>query len=72
MFFAKIPRGIKAFRKNCQGGPPISGFIACFEICLGGLMLTRPPSPLTPPCASMLSGKIAKGVSDYIAFILVF
>jgi hypothetical protein len=28
MFFAKIPRGVKAFRKNCLGGPPISGFIA--------------------------------------------
>jgi hypothetical protein len=26
--FAKIPRGVKAFRKNCLGGPPISGFIA--------------------------------------------
>jgi hypothetical protein len=28
MFFAKIRRGVKAFRKNCLGGPPISGFIA--------------------------------------------
>ena len=28
MFFAKIPRGVNAFRKNCYGGPPISGFIA--------------------------------------------
>jgi hypothetical protein len=28
MFFAKIPRGVKGFRKNCLGGPPISGFIA--------------------------------------------
>jgi hypothetical protein len=28
MFFAKIPRGVKAFRKNCLGGPPILGFIA--------------------------------------------
>jgi hypothetical protein len=39
MFFAKIPRGFKAFGKNCLGmgvglgwgsgewGPPISGFI---------------------------------------------
>jgi hypothetical protein len=26
--FAKILRGVKAFRKNCLGGPPISGFIA--------------------------------------------
>jgi hypothetical protein len=26
--FAKIPRGVKAFMKNCQGGPYISGFIA--------------------------------------------
>ena len=28
MFFAKIPRGVKAFRKSCLGGPPILGFIA--------------------------------------------
>jgi hypothetical protein len=29
MFFAKIPRIVKAFRKKCPGGgPPISGFIA--------------------------------------------
>jgi hypothetical protein len=26
--FAKIPRGVKAFRKNYQWGPPILGFIA--------------------------------------------
>jgi len=27
--FSKIPKGVKAFRKNCLGGgPPISGFIA--------------------------------------------
>jgi hypothetical protein len=28
MFFAKIPRGVKAFRKKLPGGSPISGFIA--------------------------------------------
>jgi hypothetical protein len=28
MFIAKILRGVKAFRKNCLGGPPILGFIA--------------------------------------------
>jgi hypothetical protein len=29
MFFAKIPREVKAFRKNClEGGSPYFGFIA--------------------------------------------
>jgi hypothetical protein len=28
MFFAKIPRGVKGFRKNCLGGSPYFGFIA--------------------------------------------
>ncbi len=28
MFFAKIPRGVKNFRRSCLGDPPISGFIA--------------------------------------------
>jgi hypothetical protein len=40
---AKIPRGVKGFRKNCLGGPPILGFtfiaflLTSFsKICLGG------------------------------------
>jgi hypothetical protein len=62
MFFGKIPRGVKAFRKNYLGGPPISGFIInfycifinkCYEICLSGVLYL--PSPhLTPLCASMV------------------
>jgi hypothetical protein len=28
MFFAKIPMGVKAFRKIARGDPPFSGFIA--------------------------------------------
>ncbi len=40
--FAKIPRGVKSFRKNCHRGSPYFGFYCifiskCFEICLGGL-----------------------------------
>jgi hypothetical protein len=53
--FAKILRGVKGFRKNCQGGPTIFGFIAFLltsfsKICLGGCCFI-PPSPLL--CASM-------------------
>jgi hypothetical protein len=53
MFFAKIPRGVKAFRKNYLGGPPFFGFYCIcinkhFEICLRGVLYL--PSPL---CASM-------------------
>ena len=59
MFFAKIPRGVKAFRKNCLGGSPYFGFYCifinkCFEICLRGVLYL--PSPLTPLCASMALG----------------
>jgi hypothetical protein len=44
--FAKIPRGVKGFRKNCLGGSPYCGFYCIFinkyfEIC--------PTSPL-PVC----------------------
>jgi hypothetical protein len=50
MFFAKIPRGVKAFRKNClRGESPYFGFYCvfinkCFEICLRGVLyLPSPP-----------------------------
>ncbi len=51
MFFAKIPRGVKAFRKNCLVGSPYFGFYCifinkCFEKCLRGVSYL--PSPLTP------------------------
>jgi hypothetical protein len=57
MFFAKIPRGVKAFRKNCLGGSPYFGFYCifinkCFEICLRGVLYI--PSPhLPPPCVHL-------------------
>jgi hypothetical protein len=40
-FLPKSLGGVKGFRKNCQGGPPILGFIAFLltnfsKICLGG------------------------------------
>jgi hypothetical protein len=51
--FAKIPVGVKAFRKNFQGGPLILGFIAFLITSLlkftwGGPMCTLPLSPSTP------------------------
>ncbi len=57
MFFAKIPRGVKGFRKNClgRGGSPYFGFYCifinkCFEICLTGVLYLPSPLPhLTPP-----------------------
>ncbi len=58
-FFAKIPRGVKAFRKNCLGGPPISGFIAflltsVLKFAWGGYYIYPPLPPTSPPlCASM-------------------
>ena len=37
MFFAKIPRGVEAFRKNCLGGgPPISGLITFLQTARRG------------------------------------
>ncbi len=51
MFLPKFLRGVKGFRKNCQGGPPILRFIAFLltsfsKICLGGCCFIP---PLTPP-----------------------
>ncbi len=61
IFFTKIPRGVKAFRKNCLGGSPYFGFYCifinkCFEICLRGVLYLPSPLPsphLTHLCASM-------------------
>ncbi len=55
MFFAKIPRGVKCFRKNCLGGPPISGFIAflltsVLKFAWGGYYIYPSPSPHPPVC----------------------
>ncbi len=50
--FAKIPRGVKAFRKNCLGGSPYFGFycifINKFFKNLPGGVLSHPPHP--PVC----------------------
>ena len=40
--FAKIPRGVKAFRKN------FGFYWQCFGICLGGVLYL--PVPLPPVC----------------------
>ncbi len=62
MFFAKISRGVKAFRKNCRGGGPYFGFYCifinkCFEICLRGVLYL--PSPhLIPHCVHLCPRKI--------------
>ena len=57
MFFAKIPREVKDFRKNCRGGPPISGFIVFLLTSVQkfawGVLYLPSPFPLTPLCASM-------------------
>ncbi len=62
MFFAKIPRGVKAFRKNCLGVPSfwvLLRFNKCFEICLRGVLYL--PSPTSPPLsASMLTLTLTK------------
>jgi hypothetical protein len=52
--FAKIPRGVKAFRKNCHGPPPILGFIAflltsVLKFARGVYIYPHPP----PLCAYM-------------------
>jgi hypothetical protein len=59
--FAKIPRGVKALRKNCQLGPPISGFVAFlltnvlkFAWEEGPLYLPSPLPP-SPPCMHLWS-----------------
>ncbi len=65
MFFAEIPRGVKAFRKNCLGGgSPYFGFYCifinkCFVICLRGVLYLPAPLPHLPPplCASMVTDK---------------
>jgi hypothetical protein len=51
MFFAKIPRGVKAFRKKLPGGSPYFGFYyffinKCFEICLKGVLYLPSPPPV--------------------------
>ncbi len=52
MFFAKIPRGVKAFRKNCLGvgggGPPNADFIAFLLTSV--LKFALPPPPPSPVC----------------------
>jgi hypothetical protein len=58
MFFAKIPRGVKAFRIKCLGGPPISGFIAflltsVLKFASGEYYIYPPPSPTSPPCVDL-------------------
>ena len=60
MFFAKIPRGVKDFRKNGRGGgvPPISGLImflltSVLKFAWGGYIYPLPSPHLTPLCASM-------------------
>ncbi len=52
--FWQNPQGVKAFRKNCLGGSPISGFIAflltsVLKFPWGGPIITNPPSPSSPP-----------------------
>ncbi len=55
-FFAKIPRGVKAFRKNCLGGgSPYFGFYCVFinNLPEGGTIFTlRLPLP-HPPCVHL-------------------
>jgi hypothetical protein len=46
--------GGEAFKKNCLGGPPISGFIAflltsVLKFSRGGYYIYPPPSPTSPP-----------------------
>jgi hypothetical protein len=53
--FAKIPRGVKSFRKNCQGGSTYFGFYCLFitkflENLPGGGGCFIPPSP---PCVHL-------------------
>jgi hypothetical protein len=48
--FSKIPRGVKAFRKNCLGGSPYFGFYCIFiskffENLPGGAISSPPPRP---------------------------
>ncbi len=60
MFFAKIPRGVKDFRKNGRGGgvPPISGLImflltSVLKFAWGGYIYPLPSPHLTPPCVHL-------------------
>jgi hypothetical protein len=55
MFLPKFLGGVKAFRKNCLGGPPILGFIAFLltsfsKICPGGGAVSYPPPT---PCVHL-------------------
>ncbi len=58
-FFSKNPRGVKAFRKICLGGPPVLGFIAflltsVMKFGRRGYYIYPPPSPhLTPICVHL-------------------
>ncbi len=65
MFFAKIPKGVKAFRKNCLGGgSPYFGFYCifinkCFEIRLRVVLyLPSPLPPSPPPCVYLWLGSV--------------
>jgi hypothetical protein len=55
-FLPKSLGGIKAFRKNFQGFPPILGFIEFLLTSLLKPSLFPPPHPPPPPvlCASIL------------------
>ncbi len=53
--FAKIPRGVKAFRKFARGGPTILGFIAFLvtsvsKFAWGGSYIYQSPSTPPPVC----------------------
>ncbi len=66
MFFAKISRGVKAFRKNCLGGSPYLGFYCIFinkyfKICLRGVLyLSSPLPPPHPPPVCIYANKLCK------------
>jgi hypothetical protein len=60
IFFAKIARGVKAFRKNCLG--PYFGFYCifikkCFEICLRWVIPTPPLYTPPLPCVHLWSAQ---------------
>ncbi len=58
MFLPKFLGGVKGFRKNYQGGPPIFAFYCIFinkffENLLGGVLFHTPPTPYPPPCVHL-------------------